>query len=97
MLAPVILALFLLRSAYAAIGPVADLHIVNSQIAPDGYKRMYGFFVAMSYSLGCGIETLVARAVLAGSSPHTATFPGPLIIGNKVRHLGRMHGGRERS
>ena len=27
--------------AFAAIGPVADLHIVNKQIAPDGFSREY--------------------------------------------------------
>ena len=26
-------------SAYAAIGPVADLHIVNVDVAPDGFTR----------------------------------------------------------
>lgn len=25
--------------AYAGIGPVTDLHIVNKDIAPDGFKR----------------------------------------------------------
>ena len=26
-------------SAHAAIGPVADLHITNANISPDGYSR----------------------------------------------------------
>lgn len=41
MFAPLISALFFAASANAAIGPVADLHIVNANIAPDGYNRMY--------------------------------------------------------
>ena len=44
---------------YAAIGPVADLHIVNKDHAPDGVMR---------------------PTILAGG-----TFPGPLIVGNKVK------------
>ena len=43
-----------------SIGPVADLPIVNKDIAPDCFSR---------------------AAVLAGG-----TFPGPLIIGDKVVH-----------
>ena len=42
----------------ASIGPVTDLHIVNANIAPDGFTR---------------------ATVLAGG-----TFPGPLIVGQKV-------------
>lgn len=45
--------------AWGAIGPVADLTIVNKVISPDGFTR---------------------DAVLADGQ-----FPGPLIVGNKVR------------
>ncbi|KAF9031294.1 laccase 1 [Panaeolus papilionaceus] len=31
--------LALISSAYAAIGPVADLHIGNAQVSPDGFQR----------------------------------------------------------
>jgi len=30
---------FLFANAQAAIGPVADVHIVNKNIAPDGFTR----------------------------------------------------------
>ncbi|KAF8237984.1 laccase 2 precursor [Tricholoma matsutake] len=55
-------ALVLLSGTYAAIGPFADLYIVNKNIQPDGYSR---------------------SAVLAGGTPESASFPGPLIRGVK--------------
>lgn len=44
--------------AFASVGPVADIPIVNANLSPDGFTR---------------------TTVLAGG-----TFPGPLIVGNKV-------------
>ncbi|KAF5374524.1 hypothetical protein D9615_009038 [Tricholomella constricta] len=54
--------LSVLSCVYGGIGPNADLHIVNKDIAPDGFTR---------------------SAVLAGSSPTNAKFPGPIITGFK--------------
>jgi hypothetical protein len=74
-----LLSLLLLLAAtpwrvFAAIGPSADLEIVNAFLAPDGFNRsfVYPFFQpdAVTYS---------RSTVLAGG-----TFPGPLITGTKV-------------
>ncbi|KAG5650821.1 Acyl-coenzyme A oxidase 2, partial [Sphagnurus paluster] len=54
--------LSLLSCVHAGVGPSTDLHIVNKNIAPDGFAR---------------------SAVLAGSTPSNANFPGPLITGFK--------------
>ncbi|KAF9461471.1 laccase [Collybia nuda] len=62
MFSKAIFTLFLASGVYAAIGPVADLHIVNKNISPDGFER---------------------PGVLAGETVDTASFPGPLIKGNK--------------
>ncbi|KAF8998386.1 laccase [Cyathus striatus] len=56
----------LLAVAYGAIGPVADMHIVNGVIGPDGFNR---------------------SAVLAGAAADSASFPGPVVTGNKGDHF----------
>jgi iron transport multicopper oxidase len=70
------LALSLLSVTHAAIGPITDLHIVNKNIAPDGFTRSY---VYSSLFLTNEHSNLLIRAVLA-----EGTFPGPLIRGVKV-------------
>lgn len=47
--------------AQAAIGPVTDLHIVNTQLSPDGYKREYVLFISIHFlkrSLSAILPTL---------------------------------------
>lgn len=67
--------LSLIAGAYAAIGPTADLDIVNRVIAPDGFNRSYvSSYIGQSITL-----ILFRRTVLAGG-----TFPGPLIQGVKA-------------
>lgn len=69
--------------AYAAIGPVADVHVVNRIIAPDGFNRSYVFLnPSFVREFTCG-----SRTVLAGDVLHGGTFPGPLITGFKVCFL----------
>jgi len=66
-----------LAKVYAAIGPTADLTIVNANIAPDGFTRSY-----VTYNLALWVVTdlrLSCSAVLADGQ-----FPGPLIQANKV-------------
>lgn len=41
MLSEITFALLFLSGVQAAIGPVADLHIVNRDISPDGYNRSF--------------------------------------------------------
>lgn len=65
-----------LSAAAEAIGPRADLKIVNAEIAPDGFKRS---FVSRLY-MRTDVLTDNRSTVLAGG-----IFPGPLIRGNKVR------------
>lgn len=64
----------------AAIGPVADLRVLNVNVNPDGFRRR---FVAPS-----ALETLSSstndfippyRAASAGGA-----VTGPLIVGNRV-------------
>lgn len=63
------------RRVSAAIGPVANLEILNAEIAPDGFKRS---FVHHRFTQA-DVLTNICSTVLAGG-----TFPGPLIQGNKV-------------
>jgi iron transport multicopper oxidase len=37
----IISALAVLSGTYAAIGPIADVHIVNKNIQPDGFNRPF--------------------------------------------------------
>lgn len=41
MFSEVTLALLFLSGVHAAIGPVADVHIVNQNISPDGFTRSF--------------------------------------------------------
>jgi iron transport multicopper oxidase len=59
----------------AAIGPGAQLEIVNRQIAPDGFKRSF----VLHHLMRADPFTNNRSTVLAGG-----TFPGPLIQGTKV-------------
>jgi hypothetical protein len=59
----------------ASIGPVANLEILNAEIAPDGFKRSFVPHLFMQ----ADVLTNIRSTVLAGG-----TFPGPLIRGNKV-------------
>jgi iron transport multicopper oxidase len=59
----------------AAIGPVADLEIVNKVISPDGFNRS----CVLHFSREICEFIPPYRTVLAGG-----TYPGPLIRGNKV-------------
>jgi len=70
--------------AYAVtIGPTTSLYIGNSDIAPDGYTRSY---VSLLACLWCRPKLTLSfpRAVLAGDSSSSLTFPGPVITGTKV-------------
>jgi iron transport multicopper oxidase len=78
---PVVVVLTLLTTARAAIGPIADVHIVNKNIAPDGFTRSY---VDISSYLLIHSLRFLDSAVLAGGTAGSAAFPGPLIIGFKV-------------
>lgn len=53
MLSEITLALLFLSGVQAAIGPVADLHIVNREISPDGFNRSFVVlnFYNISHSL----------------------------------------------
>lgn len=86
MLLPIALVLHFLSSSYAAIGPKADIDIVNDYIAPDGGTRslIINFcHVMLSYSLYI-VFLSSFRAVLVKYSAQPATFPGPAITGYKV-------------
>lgn len=72
-----------LAKVYAAVGPVADLTIVNLDIAPDGYSRSY---VTCSLAL-CVLTDLLS---LCSASLVDGIFPGPLITGTKVNHSGHF-------
>jgi iron transport multicopper oxidase len=64
----------------AAIGPRADLKIVNANMAPDGFNRSF------VYRSSCWANVFTGNhsTVLAGG-----TFPGPLIQGNKVGEISK--------
>ena len=63
----------------AAIGPVTNLDIVNTVIAPDGFPRSL-VLISFTYISPIGPDTDPScRTVLAGGQ-----FPGPLIQGIKV-------------
>ena len=74
-----------LVKVYAAIGPTAELTIVNHDIAPDGFTRSY---------VTCNRTLRVVTDLLLSCSASLADgqFPGPLISGNKVNHSGRFFG-----
>lgn len=63
------------QSEFQVLGPVAQLNIVNKDIAPDGFLRSLGC-VKLAYRL----VLTFSRTVLAGG-----TFPGPLIVAKKVK------------
>ncbi|KAG6917344.1 hypothetical protein DXG01_002915 [Tephrocybe rancida] len=67
--------LSVLATAYAADPPVKNLQIVNRDIAPDGFNRSYASPL-FNHNVDSDLNDF--RAVLAG-----ATFPGPVISGNK--------------
>lgn len=82
MLSIALIILPFLCSVRAAIGPEADLHIVNKNIAPDGFTRSY-VNIQMVFRIPPYL-LIVRRAVLAGSTANNVAFPGPLITGFKV-------------
>ena len=76
------LTLLFLRTVSAAIGPTADVHIVNNYTEPDGFNRSYVLQYISKFSY---IKLFwLLSAVLAGNSSTVGTFPGPLITGVKV-------------
>ena len=75
---PLSLLLLLAATAWrvsAAIGPSADLEIVNAYLSPDGFNRSFVFNAFFRPE----VVTNNRSTVLAGG-----TFPGPLITGTKV-------------
>ena len=68
-----------ITSTLAAIGPVANVHVRNKVISPDGFSRSYVLFVRCRGS----VLTFIS-AVLAGSTTTNVGFPGPLIRGRQV-------------
>jgi len=78
-----LIGVILFATAQAAIGPVADVHIVNKAISPDGFTRSC---VDISVPiLRMHHLKLSNSTVLAGGTADSATFPGPVITGSKVR------------
>lgn len=78
--------------ANAAFGPIADIHVVKSDIAPGrylpcSYQRLLTNFwyrwLPTTVSISCinqvGRPQIVIRTVLV-----EGTYPAPLIAGNKV-------------
>lgn len=78
-----VLTLFLVTTVYAAIGPEADLYIINGNVAPDGFTRSYvkSFLIHPLY-LSCSFT--LERAVLASGTGTDAPMPGVLITADKV-------------
>ena len=75
-----VVALTLIPLVYAAIGPQTDLYVVNKFVTPDGFNRSWVRY-HHHYGMFCWLGH---RAILAGSTPATASAPGPLIVGNIV-------------
>jgi iron transport multicopper oxidase len=76
----------LVAAALGAIGPIANVHVANKVIQPDGFSRSY-----VSTAHRATPSANVSRsAVLAGANPSTLTFPGPVIRGLKVRPPDRL-------
>ena len=88
MLVSALFTVTLLQTVSASIGPIANVHIVNNYIQPDGFNRSYvlqhfsEFFLTRTFHF-----LLLHSAVLAGNSSTAGTFPGPLIVGTKVGHF----------
>ena len=80
-LIPVLVTVNLFATAYAAIGPVSDIHIVNKDIAPDGFTRSC---VNNRIQSSWFTSSFLDSAVLAGQTAGSASFPGPVITGFKV-------------
>ncbi|KAG6900039.1 hypothetical protein C0993_003831 [Termitomyces sp. T159_Od127] len=70
----------------AALGPRADLHIINGDIAPDGFTRSYVKSVFRLYGDTEAIPAFL-RAILASGTMADATFPGALITAKKGDHM----------
>lgn len=64
----------------AAIGPVTDLHIVNTQLSPDGYKREYVHHILLLHPVVWLMSVILQ---LCSTTVAEGQFPGPLIKGNK--------------
>ena len=86
MLVSALFTVTLLQTVSASIGPIANVHIVNNYIQPDGFNRSYvlRYFSEMFLTFHF---LLLHSAVLAGNSSTAGTFPGPLIVGTKVGHF----------
>ena len=69
-----ILAFTLLPVAIRVAALTRDLHIVNKEIAPDGFTRSFVLF-----AISCHVSNALIRTVLA-----EGTFPGPLLGVQKV-------------
>jgi hypothetical protein len=62
-------------------GPNSNLYIKNKYIQPDGFNRSY----VLQHSFNSSVDkSHLLRTVLAGITPGTIEFPGPLITGLKV-------------
>ena len=72
---------FLFATAYAAVGPIADLVIGNGNIQPDGYSRSWVVYRLSSYY---GNSLWTTSAVLVGSTKDSLEFPAPLIQATKA-------------
>lgn len=65
-----ILSLFI-TSAFAAIGPIATLNIVNDNVSPDGFTRAYVYCTGLSLTIEAHYYQRCSRRWHLSWSTHT--------------------------